>query len=75
VAYLLENEDETRLRLSAFVKLGAIVGIRFSSSRAARPRPALTFLPLPIVGSSSAASRAAGSRSSSQSRFSPGRLA
>ena len=29
VAYLFENEDDGRLRLSAFVKLGAIVGVPF----------------------------------------------
>jgi rod shape determining protein RodA len=29
VAYLFENEDDARLRLSAFAKLGAIVGVPF----------------------------------------------
>jgi rod shape determining protein RodA len=51
VAYLLENEDETRLRLSAFVKLGAIVGVPFLLVFAQPDLGlALTFLPLLIVG-------------------------
>jgi rod shape determining protein RodA len=51
VAYLFENEDETRLRLSAFVKLGAIVGIPFLLVFAQPDLGlALTFLPLLVVG-------------------------
>jgi rod shape determining protein RodA len=51
VAYLLENEDETRMRLSTFVKLGAIVGIPFLLVFVQPDLGlALTFLPLLIVG-------------------------
>ena len=51
VAYLFENEDDARLRLSAFVKLGAIVGLPFLLVFAQPDLGlALTFLPLLIVG-------------------------
>jgi rod shape determining protein RodA len=51
VAYLFENEDDSRLRLSTFVKLGAIVGIPFVMTFAQPDLGlALTFLPLLIVG-------------------------
>ena len=51
VAYLFENEDENRLRLSAFVKLGAIVGVPFVLVFAQPDLGlALTFLPLLLVG-------------------------
>jgi len=51
VAYLFENEDEARLRLSAFVKLGAIVGVPFVLVFAQPDLGlALTFLPLLVVG-------------------------
>jgi len=51
VAYLFENEEEGRLRLSTFVKLGAIVGIPFLLTFAQPDLGlALTFLPLLIVG-------------------------
>ena len=51
VAYLFENEDDARLRLSTFVKLGAIVGVPFLLVFAQPDLGlALTFLPLLIVG-------------------------
>jgi len=51
VAYLFENEDDARLRLSTFVKLGAIVGVPFLLTFAQPDLGlALTFLPLLIVG-------------------------
>jgi rod shape determining protein RodA len=51
VAYLFENEDDTRLRLSAFVKLGVIVGVPFVLVFAQPDLGlALTFLPLLLVG-------------------------
>jgi rod shape determining protein RodA len=51
VAYLFENEDDSRLRLSTFVKLGAIVGVPFVLTFAQPDLGlALTFLPLLIVG-------------------------
>ena len=51
VAYLFENEDDARLRLSAFVKLGAIVGVPFVLVFAQPDLGlALTFLPLLVVG-------------------------
>ncbi len=51
LAYLFENEDDTRLRLSAFAKLGAIVGVPFLLVFL-QPELglALTFLPLAAVG-------------------------
>src|SRR5262249_15763579 len=51
VAYLFENEDEVRLRLPAFVKLGAIVGVPFLLVfLQADLGLALSFLPLLAVG-------------------------
>ncbi len=51
VAYLFENEDDVRLRLSAFVKLGAIVGVPFLLVFLQPDLGlALTFLPLLAVG-------------------------
>ncbi|MDQ2870834.1 MAG: FtsW/RodA/SpoVE family cell cycle protein, partial [Acidobacteriota bacterium] len=51
VAYLFENEDDGRLRLSAFVKLGAIVGIPFLLVFLQPDLGlALTILPLLAVG-------------------------
>ncbi|HJW15403.1 MAG TPA: FtsW/RodA/SpoVE family cell cycle protein, partial [Thermoanaerobaculia bacterium] len=51
VAYLFENEDDARLRLSTFVKLGVIVGVPFVLVFAQPDLGlALTFLPLLIVG-------------------------
>jgi len=51
VAYLFENEDEVRLRLSAFVKLGVIVGVPFLLVFLQPDLGlALTFLPLLAVG-------------------------
>ena len=51
VAYLFENEDDASLRLSAFVKLGAFVGIPFLIVFAQPDLGlALTFLPLLVVG-------------------------
>lgn len=51
VAYLFENEDDARLRLSAFVKLGVIVGVPFLLVFAQPDLGlALTFLPLLLVG-------------------------
>ncbi len=51
VAYLFENEDDGRLRLTAFVKLGAIVGIPFLLVFLQPDLGlALTFLPLLGIG-------------------------
>lgn len=51
VAYLFENEDDAQLRLSAFVKLGVIVGIPFLLVFLQPDLGlALTFLPLLAVG-------------------------
>jgi rod shape determining protein RodA len=51
VAYLFESEDDGRLRLSAFVKLGAIVGIPFLLVFLQPDLGlALTFLPLLAIG-------------------------
>jgi rod shape determining protein RodA len=51
VAYLFENEDDARFRLSTFVKLGVIVGVPFLLVFAQPDLGlALTFLPLLIVG-------------------------
>ena len=51
VAYLFQNEDEGHLRLSTFVKLGAIVGTPFLLTFAQPDLGlALTFLPLLVVG-------------------------
>jgi rod shape determining protein RodA len=51
VAYLFENEDDTRPRLSAFLKLGVIVGVPFLLTFAQPDLGlALTFLPLLLVG-------------------------
>jgi rod shape determining protein RodA len=51
VAYLFENEDDARLRLSAFVKLGTIVGVPFLLIFAQPDLGlALTLLPLLAVG-------------------------
>src|ERR1700694_1284510 len=51
VAYLFENEDDVRLRLKAFVKLGVIVGVPFLLVFLQPDLGlALTFLPLLAVG-------------------------
>ncbi len=51
VAYLFENEDDARLRLSAFVKLGVIVGVPFLLVFLQPDLGlALTFLPILGVG-------------------------
>jgi rod shape determining protein RodA len=51
VAYLFESEDDGRLRLSAFVKIGAIVGIPFLLVFLQPDLGlALTFLPLLAIG-------------------------
>jgi len=51
VAYLFENEDDGRLRLSAFVKIGAIVGVPFLLVFLQPDLGlALTFLPLLGIG-------------------------
>ena len=51
VAYLFENEDDVRLRLSALIKLGAIVGVPFLLVFLQPDLGlALTFLPLLAVG-------------------------
>ncbi|HKD11072.1 MAG TPA: rod shape-determining protein RodA [Thermoanaerobaculia bacterium] len=51
VAYLFENEDDVRLRLSAFVKLGVIVGVPFLLVFLQPDLGlALTFLPILGVG-------------------------
>ena len=51
VAYLFENEDDGKMRLSAFLKLGAIVGVPFLLVFLQPDLGlALTFLPLIAVG-------------------------
>lgn len=51
VAYLFENEDDGRLRLPAFIKLGVIVGVPFLLTFLQPDLGlALTFLPLLAVG-------------------------